>query len=67
MVDLNERQHESLQRVRSAGREGLALGDGIAAGDALLMSLHGLVKIDRATQRVTMTAKGASFLVRSAA
>jgi hypothetical protein len=67
VIDLNERQHESLARVRAAGSAGLALGDGIAAGDALLMDLHGLVKLDRARQRVTISARGASFLARAAA
>lgn len=63
MIDLLPNEFEALRAVIRAGGEGLQLGDGITASQAIRLSLDGLIRISPATdgpQRAVVTAKGAA-------
>jgi hypothetical protein len=51
-------EEETLRRIRRAGAEGVAIGDGLSVSLAIRLSLLGHVVIDGPTQRVNAVGRG---------
>ena len=50
---LNLLEESALRRIRRAGAEGVAIGDGLRLSTAIRLGLHGQVEIDKGSpQRV---------------